>query len=91
MASDNREVYAVTRTHVFQYVEAEDFRSASLGWRADLSDAYKETSSPHNAGVLCVNALTPTVTANGVAVSVAAVRPAGKAHLLMQVPTRAGC
>jgi hypothetical protein len=78
------DIYAVTKTHVIKLRETSP-RSGAVVWRADLSTAFP--------GWTTVNALTPTITANGVAVSVGAVvnvgtpwRKDGKsAQLLLKV------
>ncbi len=64
VSPDNRELYAVTRRDVFKLIDNGD--SATLDWIATL-DAY--TGDPDIE--VEFQALTPTVTANGVAVSVA--------------------
>jgi len=59
VSPDNSELYAVTRLNVFKLLDQGD--SASLAWTATLG-AFR--------GLVNFNALTPTITANGVAVSV---------------------
>ena len=61
IAPDNHELYAVTRKNVYQLLDQGDH--AELGWVADL-DAYERHGE--------FNALTPTITANGVVVSIGA-------------------
>jgi hypothetical protein len=57
------DIYAVTETHVHRIGQTSE-SSAQIVWTADLSTAFP--------GYTNVNALTPTITANGVAISVAA-------------------
>jgi len=74
VSADNREIYAVTRYDVFKLLDRGD--SADLVWRARL-DAYP--------GFDNFNALTPTITANGLAVSVGAGRQIGQEQLMHKV------
>jgi hypothetical protein len=61
-SQDNREVYAVTKEDIIK-IQDNGINGASIVWRANL-DAYP--------GFINVNALTPTITANGIVVSIAA-------------------
>ncbi len=71
VSSDNAEIYAVTRNDIFKLYDRGD--TAELAWRANL-DVFP--------GHKNINALTPTITANGIAVSIAATREIGKTSLL---------
>lgn len=71
VSADNSEIYAVTRNHVFKLFDRGD--SATIAWTGQL-DAF-----PHHSNI---NALTPTITANGVAVSIGASRELGNTSLL---------
>jgi hypothetical protein len=71
VSSDNGEIYAVTRNDIIRLQDNGD--SAQLVWRADL-DVFP--------GHKNINALTPTITANGIAVSIGATREVGNTSLL---------
>jgi hypothetical protein len=71
VAADGGELYAVTRYDVIRLRDRGD--SAEIVWRAQL-DAYP--------GFDNFNALTPTITANGVAISIGAGRRIGSQQLL---------
>ncbi len=83
VAHDNGEMYAVTKTEIVKVQETcknlGTNCSATVAWRSDLSGAFQGDR------VLNVNALTPTVLANGVAVSVAGVRKFGKTQVMYGV------
>lgn len=74
VASDNAEMYAVTQYDVVKLIDRGD--AAEIAWRATL-DAYP--------GFANFNALTPTITANGVAVSIGAGRQIGERQLMHKV------
>eukprot|EP01126_Amoeba_proteus_P020288 TRINITY_DN2068_c0_g2_i2.p1 TRINITY_DN2068_c0_g2~~TRINITY_DN2068_c0_g2_i2.p1 ORF type:complete len:638 (+),score=157.11 TRINITY_DN2068_c0_g2_i2:743-2656(+) len=61
---DNREIYAVTAKDVFRIQDEGDH--AYIKWKANLN-AYPDVEN--------VNALTPTITANGIVVSIGAQKP----------------
>ncbi len=63
VAADANEMFAVTKTDIIKLHH--DGKGASIVWRAKL-DAYP--------GFLNVNALTPTITANGIVISIGAGR-----------------
>ncbi len=69
VSPDNAELYAVTRNDVFKLTDLGD--SGRLDWTATL-DAFKD--DPDIA--IEFNALTPTIAANGVAISVGGAVPA---------------
>ncbi|MEM1403539.1 MAG: PQQ-binding-like beta-propeller repeat protein [Pseudomonadota bacterium] len=71
VAADNSELYAVTRYDIFKIFDRGD--RGELAWKASL-DAFPGHSN--------INALTPTITANGLAVSIAASREIGATSLL---------
>lgn len=77
VAPNNDEFYAVTKTHIIKIRELPGGNSAEEVWRADLSTAFP--------GATNVNALTPTITANGIAISVGAVVVIGNAQLMTNV------
>jgi DNA-binding beta-propeller fold protein YncE len=64
VSPDNDEIYAVTRRDVFKLTDEGD--SATLEWAADLSLAFQGYDDIE----VVFQALTPTITANGLAVSV---------------------
>ncbi|MFW2387916.1 MAG: hypothetical protein ACN4G0_06250 [Polyangiales bacterium] len=64
VSPDNAEIYAVTRRDVFKLTDEGD--SATLEWAADLSLAFQGYDDIE----VVFQALTPTITANGLAVSV---------------------
>ena len=78
VSPDNRELYAVTRRDVFKLTDNED--SASLDWIAKLEafGGYPEIE-------VVFQALTPTITANGVAVSVGGGTLVGDRALMLRV------
>jgi len=71
VSADNAEMFAVTRYDIIKLVD--HGRSGSIEWRAKL-DAYP--------GFDNFNALTPTITANGVLVSIGAGRRLGEQQLM---------
>ena len=78
VSPDNAELYAVTRNDVFKLTDLGD--SARLDWTATL-DAFKDDPDI----TIEFNALTPTITANGVAVSVGGGQPIGGTSLMLKV------
>jgi outer membrane protein assembly factor BamB len=72
VSADNRELYVVTSRDVFKLWDRGD--RAEHAWTAEL-DVYPNHTN--------VNALTPTITANGIAVSIGASRELGENSLLM--------
>ena len=74
VSADNHEIYAVTKFDIFKLIDRGT--SGEIAWRARL-DAYP--------GFTNFNALTPTITANGIAVSVGAGRQIGQQHLMHKV------
>lgn len=73
VSADNGELYVVTGRNVFKLWDRGD--RAERGWTGQL-DAFP--------GYTNVNALTPTITANGVAVSIGAARDVAGNSLLME-------
>lgn len=71
VSADNAEMFAVTRYDIIKLID--HGRSGSIEWRAKL-DAYP--------GFDNFNALTPTITANGILVSVGAGRRIGEQQLM---------
>jgi outer membrane protein assembly factor BamB len=71
---DNDEVYAVTKFDVFKIIDRGT--AGEIAWRATL-DAYP--------GFDNFNALTPTITANGLAISVGAGRQIGDDQIMTKV------
>ena len=59
ISPDNHELYAVTKNDIFKIIDHTTY--AEIAWRADL-DAWKSKVE--------FNALTPTITANGIVVSI---------------------
>ena len=78
VSPDNRELYAVTRRDVFKLTDNGD--SASLDWIAKLEafEGYPEIE-------VVFQALTPTITANGIAVSVGGGTLIGDRALMLRV------
>jgi outer membrane protein assembly factor BamB len=74
VSPDNYEIYAVNKFHIFKILDKGD--SGEFAWRAEL-DAYPGFSN--------FNALTPTITANGLAVSVGGGRRIGDAQIMLKV------
>ena len=70
VAADGQEMYAVTKSDIFKLHNAGT--AGRIVWRATL-DAYPGFSN--------FNALTPTIVANGVVVSIGAGRQLGKSHI----------
>lgn len=73
VSADNHELYAVTARDVFKLWDKGDH--AEHAWKAQLDVFPNHTN---------VNALTPTITANGIAVSIGASRELGENSLLME-------
>tara|TARA_B110000503_G_scaffold92781_1_gene139893 strand:- start:57889 stop:59751 length:1863 start_codon:yes stop_codon:yes gene_type:complete len=73
VAADNRELYVVTRKDVIKLWDKGDH--AEQAWTAQLDVFPKHTN---------VNSLTPTITANGIAVAIGASRELGKNSLLLE-------
>ncbi len=73
VSADNAELYAVTRSDIFKLWDRGDH--AELAWTATLDVFPFHTN---------INALTPTITANGLAVSIGASREIGNTSLLME-------
>ncbi|MBL6700168.1 MAG: PQQ-binding-like beta-propeller repeat protein [Luminiphilus sp.] len=71
VSADNGELYAVTRYDIFKLLDRGD--SGEVAWKAELDVFPGHTN---------VNSLTPTITANGLAVSIAASREFGNTSLL---------
>jgi len=80
VSPDNAELYAVTRSDVFKLTDLGD--SARLDWTATL-DAFADDPDVE----IEFNALTPTITANGVAISVGggATIPTSERPLMLKV------
>jgi len=78
VSPDNREIYVVTRKDVFRLTDEGD--SARLDWTAML-DAF--SGEPEIE--LEFQALTPTITANGVAISVGGGKRVGERELMLKV------
>lgn len=74
IGSDNGEIYAITMHKIVKVQDNGD--SGELVWDADI-DMFPDFNS--------INALTPTITANGVAVSVGAVKSYGSIDLMVGV------
>jgi len=72
VSADNHELYVVTARDVFKLWDKGDH--GELAWKAQL-DVFPDHVN--------VNALTPTITANGIAVSIGASRELGENSLLM--------
>ena len=73
VSADNNEIYAVNRFDIFKIIDKGD--SADIVWRAQL-DAYP--------GFGNWNALTPTITANGIAINVGAGRRIGNEQIMQK-------
>jgi outer membrane protein assembly factor BamB len=78
VSPDNSEVYAVTRKDVYKLIDQGD--SASLSWVATL-DAFADDPDIE----IEFQALTPTITANGLAISVGGGRPVGESEVMLKV------
>jgi hypothetical protein len=78
VSPDNSEIYAVTRTDVFKLIDRGD--SAILGWIATL-EAFADDPDIE----IEFQALTPTITANGVAISVGGGFAVGEAEVMLKV------
>ncbi|QFI36989.1 PQQ-binding-like beta-propeller repeat protein [Moritella marina ATCC 15381] len=74
IGSDNGEIYAITMHKIVKVQDNGD--SGELVWDADI-DMFPDFNS--------INALTPTITANGVAVSIGAVKSYGSVDLMVGV------
>ncbi|GIC76877.1 PQQ-binding-like beta-propeller repeat protein [Moritella sp. F3] len=74
IGSDNGEIYAITMHKIVKLQDNGD--SGELVWNANL-DMFPDFNS--------INALTPTITANGVAVSIGAVKSYGSVDLMVGV------
>lgn len=73
VSADNNELYVVTRHEIFKLWDKGSH--AELAWQAQL-DVFPNHSN--------INTLTPTITANGIAVSIGASRGVGDNSLLME-------
>ncbi|MFZ1866635.1 MAG: hypothetical protein WAU39_20610 [Polyangiales bacterium] len=78
VSPDNDELYAVTRKDVFKLTDQGDH--ARLDWTATL-DAFEGDPDIE----VEFQALTPTITANGVAISVGGGKPAGDREVMLKV------
>ena len=78
VSPDNAELYAVTRTDIFKLTDLGD--SARLDWTAQL-DAFADDPDIE----IEFNALTPTITANGVAISVGGGYAIGATAIMLKV------
>jgi outer membrane protein assembly factor BamB len=78
VSPDNAELYAVTRKDVFKLTDLGD--SARLDWAATLDGFAGDPSIE-----IEFNALTPTITANGVAVSVGGGYSIGETTIMLKV------
>jgi outer membrane protein assembly factor BamB len=73
VSADNQELYAVTRKDVIKMFDRGDH--GEMAWKAKL-DVFPDHIN--------VNTLTPTITANGIAVAIGASRELGNNSLLME-------
>jgi outer membrane protein assembly factor BamB len=78
VSPDNAELYAVTRNDIFKLTDLGD--SARLDWAAQL-DAFADDADIE----IEFNALTPTITANGVAVSIGGGYLIGDTTIMLKV------
>ncbi len=78
VSPDNGEVYAVTRKDVFKLIDEGD--SATLDWIATL-DAFADDPEIE----LEFQALTPTITANGIAISIGGGFPVADREVMLKV------
>ena len=78
VSPDNAEIYAVTRTDVFKLIDEGD--TGSLDWIATL-DAFREDPDIE----IEFQALTPTITANGVAITVGGGLPVQDREVMLKV------
>ncbi|MGD8826989.1 MAG: hypothetical protein PVI24_18535, partial [Myxococcales bacterium] len=78
VSPDNDELYAVTRKDVFRLTDQGD--DAHLDWTATL-DAFADDPDIE----VEFQALTPTITANGIAISVGGGKPVGDRELMLKV------
>jgi len=78
VSPDNGEIYAVTRTDVYKLIDGGD--KATLDWIATL-DAFSEDPDIE----IEFQALTPTITANGIAISVGGGRPIADREVMLKV------
>ena len=78
VSPDNGEIYAVTRTDVFRLTDDGD--SATLDWTATL-DAFADDPDIE----VEFQALTPAITANGIAVSIGGGKPVADREVMLKV------
>jgi hypothetical protein len=78
VSPDNDELYAVTRKDVFKLIDKGDY--ARVDWTATL-DAFEGDPDIE----VEFQALTPTITANGVAISVGGGKPVGDREVMLKV------
>ncbi len=78
VSPDNRELFAVTRTDVFKLID--EGESARLDWIAQL-EAFEDDPEID----VVFQALTPTITANGIAVSVGGGKSVAGRELMLRV------
>ncbi len=78
VSPDNRELFAVTRRDVFKLTDVGD--AASLDWTATL-EAFEEYPTVE----VVFQALTPTITANGIAVAVGGGKLIGDRAIMLRV------
>lgn len=74
IGSDNGEIYVISQYNILKIQD--NGMTGELAWKANI-DVFP--------GFKSINALTPTITANGVAVSIGAVKSIGNADLMMGV------
>ncbi len=76
ISPDNHEIYAVTKYDIIKIIDQGD--RGEIAWRADLDDF---------PGPVNFNTLTPTITANGIAVGVGGGIPFGGEQLMLHIGT----